>query len=235
LTKARAAAAGLLTAALLAGCAAAGAKPTAGPSSAAPTSGAAAPQVTTTTFAAPATSAPAVPTTGRRVVRDPGRLPQTKAFPTATSAHLRLGVRELWDAIITGDPAKALPFFFPVTAYVQAKSGTGNVADWHDRLWYLFSLDVAAVHQFVDPARGATKLLGVDVPSSQAQWVLPGEEFNKEPYWRLWGTVMRFRSGDRVGSFGVFQLISWRGEWYVVHLGPAVRSADVGIVWDPEG
>ena len=35
-------------------------------------------------------------------------------------------------------------------------------------------------------------------------------------------------------SFGIASLISWRGEWYVVHLGAVVRSGGGGVVLDPE-
>jgi hypothetical protein len=36
-----------------------------------------------------------------------------------------------------------------------------------------------------------------------------------------------------VRSFGVASLISWRGLWYVVHLGPNPRPSDVGTVDQP--
>jgi hypothetical protein len=29
-------------------------------------------------------------------------------------------------------------------------------------------------------------------------------------------------------------MISWRGEWYVVHLGAVLRSSNQGVVDDPE-
>jgi hypothetical protein len=38
----------------------------------------------------------------------------------------------------------------------------------------------------------------------------------------------------QVRSFGIASLISWRGEWYVVHLGGIVRSSPGGEVDDPE-
>ena len=34
-------------------------------------------------------------------------------------------------------------------------------------------------------------------------------------------------------SFGVASLISWRGEWYVVHLGAILRNSSEGDVDEP--
>jgi hypothetical protein len=34
-------------------------------------------------------------------------------------------------------------------------------------------------------------------------------------------------------SIGIASLISWRGQWYVVHLGAVVRGTTTGIVDDP--
>jgi hypothetical protein len=51
----------------------------------------------------------------------------------------------------------------------------------------------------------------------------------------VYGTRLTYRINGHTASFGVFSLISWRGEWYIVHLGPSVRSANKGIVYAPEG
>ena len=34
-------------------------------------------------------------------------------------------------------------------------------------------------------------------------------------------------------SFGIASMISWRGEWYVVHLGAVLRSSEAGAVDEP--
>jgi hypothetical protein len=34
-------------------------------------------------------------------------------------------------------------------------------------------------------------------------------------------------------SFGIASLISWRGEWYVVHLGAILRNSAAGEVDEP--
>ena len=49
--------------------------------------------------------------------------------------------------------------------------------------------------------------------------VQPGEEYNKLSYWRVYGTTLQYTEDGQANSFPVTSLISWRGEWYVVHLG----------------
>ena len=55
-------------------------------------------------------------------------------------------------------------------------------------------------------------------PDSQAVFVQPGEESNKGSYWRVYGTTVQYQVDGQTGSFPVTSMISWRGEWYVVHL-----------------
>jgi hypothetical protein len=40
--------------------------------------------------------------------------------------------------------------------------------------------------------------------------------------------------GGDVRSFGIASMISWRGEWYVVHLGAILRPGSGGTVASPE-
>ena len=41
--------------------------------------------------------------------------------------------------------------FFPLAAYQKLKAIYDPAADWDNRLWYDFTLDVRAAHQIVDP------------------------------------------------------------------------------------
>ena len=59
--------------------------------------------------------------------------------------------------------------------------------------------------------------MSIDVPDGAATWVLPGAEYNKGSYWRVYGTVVHYTVGGRAATFPVQSLISWRGQWYVVH------------------
>ena len=49
----------------------------------------------------------------------------------------------------------------------------------------------------------------------------------------IWNPAEDYQVEGHDASIGVFSLISWRGEWYVVHLGPSIRPAMEGIVYDP--
>ena len=63
----------------------------------------------------------------------------------------------------------------------------------------------------------SARFTGVTVPDA-AQWILPGVEYNKGSYWRVYGSTLNYAAGGRSGSFTIASMISWRGQWYVVHL-----------------
>jgi hypothetical protein len=44
---------------------------------------------------------------------------------------------------------------------------------------------------------------------------------------------MIYRQGGMVRSFGIASMISWRGVWFVVHLGAVLRPGSGGVVDDP--
>ncbi len=190
-----------------------------------------------------ATTAPAVPPTtmptstpvtsvATTSTSDPGLLPQTRVLPSPTDPLFQAGVRGLWQAIVTGDTSTALPFFFPETAYLQVKAIGNPSADYHNRLVNWYRLDIQAAHALVG---SSATFVRVTVPTSQAVWIVPGVEYNKGSYYRVYGTRLYYQAGGKTKSIGIFSLISWRGEWYVVHLGPSTRSTARGIVYDPVG
>jgi hypothetical protein len=160
-----------------------------------------------------------------------GRLPQTQATPATAATAFRQRIDLLWQAVVTGRPAPALGAFFPLTAYRQVKAISDPDHDWQTRLVALFDADIGAVHDSLGPD---PKLVGADVPAG-AQWVPPGAEYNKGSYWRVYGTRVRYTSQGRQRSFGVCSMISWRGQWFVVHLGPIVRSGTAGALCPPVG
>ena len=160
-----------------------------------------------------------------------GRLAQTSAFPTVKSADFKNAMHDLWLAVTTGQPRLALPAFFPEAAYAQVKAIASPQSDWQYRLWYDFTLDVAAAHQLV--GRGAT-FVKVIVPTQYAAWVYPGGCYNSTGYWHVPGARVVYRHGSQLRSFGIASLISWRGDWYVIHFGAVLRSGGYGEVDDPE-
>ncbi len=160
-----------------------------------------------------------------------GSQPQTSAFPKTTDAAFAAEVHDIWLAVSTGDPGYAKPAFFPEKAYAQIKAIANPESDWENRLWYDFTLDVAAAHKLVKP--GAT-LVKIEVAAQYAQWVGVGACYNSAGYWHVPGSRLVYRQDGTTLSFGIASFISWRGDWYVVHLGALVRGGAYGIVDDPE-
>jgi hypothetical protein len=159
-----------------------------------------------------------------------GALPQTRAFPRTDSVAFHNAMADLWLAVTTGNPRSGLPGFFPVAAYKQVKAEPYPAADWQYRLWDDFVLDVRAAHRLV--GSGAT-LDRVIVPTAYAAWVYPGACHNTIGYWHVPGARVVYREHGQERSFGIASLISWRGVWYVVHLGAVQRTVVTGIVDQP--
>ena len=185
--------------------------------------------------ASSSSAASATPARARPTVADPGRLPQTTEFPSTRSEHWQQAVAGFWQAVRTGDTAAAMPAFFPLSAYLQVKPETAQAAaqDWRTRLIGHYLLDLRALHTWLGPHATSAQLLGVDVADKTATWVRLGVEFNRLRYWRVYDSRVRVSVDGRVRSFGIASIISWRGEWYIVHLGSVTGAP--GTVRDPQG
>ena len=149
--------------------------------------------------------------------------PDRCSSPPPDTAAFQRHARALWKAVADDDPAVAHVAFFPQSAYVQIKAIADPAGDWTDRLLAEFATDVHALHAQLGADAADARLVGLVVPDGHAQWIEPGVESNSGSYWRVYGSVLRYRLPD--GSehdLPVTSLISWRGEWYVVHLG-AIR------------
>ena len=167
------------------------------------------------------------------VPRPPGRLHQTRALPRSHTAVFRAEMTDLWTALVTGRVRAGVQAFFPLTAYQQVKAIADPSADWHSRLLADFRLDVAAAHHFLRRSPGRPHLVRVIVPAAQAAWIDPGVCDNKVGYWHVAGPRLVYRQHGRIRSIGIASLISWRGRWYVVHLGAVLRSTPAGVVDQP--
>ncbi len=172
---------------------------------------------------APPSALPVAPGAGAR--------PQTQTYPSTHSTAFRNAMTDLWLAVTTGNPRLALPAFFPLAAYQQVKAIPYPAADWHDRLWYDFTLDVGAAHEV---AGSHARLVRVIVPTYDAVWVSPGACANTLGYWHVPESRVVYSEHGAERSFGIADLISWRGVWYVVHFGAVLRSVVTGIVDQPE-
>jgi hypothetical protein len=223
----------LAAAMVLAGCGAGSSSSTAPPSPTARASGvrtaSPSPPATPTATATPKATASPSPA-ALPVAPGAGTRPQTSAFPSTRSVAFGHAMADLWLAVTADNARFALPAFFPEAAYEQVKAIPYPAADWQDRLWYDFVLDVRAAHGLLAPG---ARLVRVIVPADEAAWVYPGGCYNSVGYWHVGGARVVYTEHGQERSFGIASLISWRGVWYVVHFGEVLRPVVVGVVDEP--
>lgn len=219
----------LVAAVLLAGCSGSPGQPPPTAKASAGTGSPSAKSASPTASVTPRATASASPS-ARPVAPGAGALPQTRAFPGTRTSAFDNAMADLWLAVTTGNPRFARPGFFPLAAYQQVKAIPYPVPDWQDRLWSNFVLDVRAAHRLVG---SGARLDRVVVPGKYAAWIYPGACHNKIGYWHVPGARVVYRAHGQERSFGIASLISWRGVWYVVHLGAVQRTVVSGIVYQP--
>ncbi|MGH8995472.1 MAG: hypothetical protein ACRDYB_05495 [Acidimicrobiales bacterium] len=183
---------------------------------------------------APTTTTTTTPPTTTTSTTDPGLLAQTDVEPS-NGASLQAEMGQLWQAIVDGSFDEARPLFFPPTAYLQMKTGviSDPATDYADRLIAFYSLDLSAYRDLVAQPGSGARLVGVLVNPGDAAWIGPHTCENLIGYWHLPGLRLVYQVGSATYSFAVASLISWRGVWYVVHLGPNPRPENVGTVDQP--
>jgi hypothetical protein len=180
------------------------------------------------------TATPKRTTTPRHAATlSPGSLPQTHAYPSATSAEFKSLSASLWAGIAGNSLAHALPAFFPEAAYIQLKAIGSASSDWRGRLVRDYGLDIEAAHALLGAGAADARLVAVNVPSSYGHWVEPGVCYNSIGYYEMPNARVVYREGGQLRSLGIASMISWRGAWYVVHLGAVLRSAESGTVDEP--
>ncbi len=150
---------------------------------------------------------------------DGAPLPQTEERPSATTERFQRRMQLLADSIRTGDAERAKSTFFPLVAYAQVKDVQKPERDYRYRLLAHFERDVREYHQALGPDAEKAELIGVEVPEARAQWMKPGKEGNRIGYFRVLRSQLRFRlASGKERRLELTSMISWRGEWYVVHL-----------------
>jgi hypothetical protein len=164
---------------------------------------------------------------------DPGALPQTDQLPSSGTAQFAQEMDALWQGVVDDSVPTAMASFFPEQAYLKVKAIADPQADYENRLVAEFALDLGAAHALLGPDPSSARLVGVTVPSQYAHWVAPGTCYNGVGYYEVPNSRVVYQQAGATRSFGIASLISWRGVWYVVHLGAVVRSFDSGVVDDP--
>ena len=179
---------------------------------------------------APPATAAAAPSAASPLVVDPAEepplldangkpLPQTDARPSVSSERFKRRMQRLADSIRTGEVEGARSTFFPLVAYAQVKDVEKPERDYRFRLMAHFERDVREYRKALGKDAERAEFLGVEVPEQRAQWMQPGKEGNRLGYFRVLRSQLRFRLPDgKERSFELTSMISWRGEWYVVHL-----------------
>jgi hypothetical protein len=170
----------------------------------------------------------------RRTPASPGSLPQTNRYPSAKSQQFKSIMASLWAGVVHHSVTAAVAAFFPKGAYVQLKAIGSAGSDWTNRLLHDYALDIAAAHALLGRHASSARLVAVDVPGSYGHWIAPGVCYNSVGYYEMPNARVVYRENGETRSFGIASMISWRGVWYVVHLGAILRSSDSGIVDTPE-
>jgi hypothetical protein len=182
-----------------------------------------------TPSAAPAVSA-AAPASSATAAADPDAepallgpdgapLPQTEERPSVQSERFKRRMQRVADAIVSGDAEKARASFFPLVAYAQVKDVQKPERDYRYRLLSHFERDVREYRKALGRDAERAEFLGVSVPEERVEWMKPGKEGNRLGYFRVLRSRLRFRlPSGKEQAFELTSLISWRGEWYVVHL-----------------
>ena len=174
-------------------------------------------------------------TTSSTTTTDPGTLPQTNQLPAANTPQFTAEMQALWNGVVQGSVQPALPAFFPRSAYVQLKTGIYDPAgDWTNRLVADYALDLQAAHALIASDPSTASFVGVSVPEQYGHWIGPGICANGVGYFEVANSRLLYQFEGQTRSFGIASMISWRGEWYVVHLGAILRSGSGGMVQDPE-
>jgi hypothetical protein len=142
-------------------------------------------------------------------------------------------IQALWRGIRHDSPHAALYAFFPLRAYEKVKAIGDPSGDYTGRLLLDYRLDLHAAHELLGADPGAARLIRVIVPHADIHWVPPGACDNGLGYYEVPNSRLVYRVAGRVRSIGIASLISWRGNWYVVHLGAVTRPGAEGVVDDP--
>jgi hypothetical protein len=187
--------------------------------SASPSGSLAAPSPASTIPAGDTAASPKGETSESLLDTDGKPLPQTDQRPSTTSAAFRQRIDAVAAAIISGNAEPALASFFPLASYQQVKDVAKPERDYKFRLLANFKRDVLEYHHALGAEAAQATFTGVTVSDKDAKWMEPGSEGNKLGYFRVLRSHLHFAlPAGRSRDFELTSLISWRGEWYVVHL-----------------
>lgn len=138
--------------------------------------------------------------------------------PLDDGPELQAKAKLLWQAIVDDTPDVAASFFFPKEAYVHVKAAKNPEGDWRWRLWKHFERDIHALHKSQGQALAKATFKGLRIPPKRPHWAAPGNEYNRLGYWRAYGSQLTYELRGRERHVPISSLISWKSQWYVVHM-----------------
>lgn len=163
------------------------------------------------------------------VVTAPGEVSAAPAQPS-TAAVTSL-VTTLMADIAAGTSADQL--FYPRNAYLNLKTNqiANPASDYASRLLAFFHLDEAAYRRTIYIEHPGARLIKVEVGASNVGLIPAGSCENNASYFHLPGVRAVFiDAAHTVFSVAINSLITWRNQWYIVHLGPNPRPVNIGTV-----
>jgi hypothetical protein len=146
------------------------------------------------------------------------RLPQTEERPNSQSTSFGARMQALVSALRQGDPKLAHPAFFPLSAYEQVKAIANPRRDYEKRLLAAFDRDLVELRKKLGDQADSLRWVGVEVPEQNVQWMARGKEGNRLGYFRVKRSRLMLSGERELQPIVIMSMISWRGEWYVVHL-----------------
>jgi hypothetical protein len=139
---------------------------------------------------------------------------QTKGeIPSVVSAEQSVAL--LLDAIQSGEPEKAAPFFFPKDAFNIVKDSS-NPERYHSKLAKWYGEDILKEHLRFSSKKWTFSKFEI----GRCKWKDIGTEGNKVAYWSCVGNFVSAVADGQTRRFEIRVLINWGDKWYVTHLGP---------------
>jgi len=146
-------------------------------------------------------------------------LPQTDERPSLESPSFQQRMELLVEAITKDDPQLAMPAFFPRLAYAQVKAIAKPEQDWERRLITAYERNIHDHHKSLGDSGASWRLVRVELNEPRVKLMKPHTEGNSLPYYRALHSRLIVENGDgNQKQLELTSMISWRGEWYVVHL-----------------
>jgi hypothetical protein len=145
----------------------------------------------------------------------PAKDDDNPSLPPAVSDDLTAHAAALFEAIKTGRPDLAEPFFFPREPFLVLKD-VDDPAHYYKDLVSAYRHNIKDLHAQRRNWDRAT-LKGLTLAETPRR-IPPGREWNKIGYFRTRHARLEYEVEGHPRFIEVHTIISWDGQWYVTHL-----------------